>query len=54
MFFFSRIFQNCLLFIPAKQYIKYWSGITWINSPKSNGMTEENIEFVYKSDIVYY
>ena len=38
------IFQNCLAFIPAKKYIKYFSGTTRIGSWKSNGMSEDNIE----------
>ena len=42
--FFSVIFQDCLVFTPAKKYIKYFSGSTRIDSWKSNGMLEENIE----------
>ena len=42
-YFSSRIFQNYLIFIPAKKYTKYFSGSTWIDSWKSNGMSEENI-----------
>ena len=38
------MFQNCLVFIPAKRYIKYFSGTTKIDSWKPNGMSEENIE----------
>ena len=30
--FFSEIFQNYLAFIPAKEYIKYFSGTTKIDS----------------------
>ena len=41
--FSSGIFQNYLVFIPAKKYIKCFSGTTWIDSRKSNGMLEENI-----------
>ena len=44
------IFQNYLVFMPAKKYIKYCSGITRINSWKSNGMSEENIEYITKSN----
>ena len=36
--------------IPAKKYIKYFSGTTRINSWKSNGMSEENIENIAKPD----
>ena len=45
---FSRIFQNYLVFIPAK-YIKYFRGTTPIYSSKSNGTSEENIENISKS-----
>ena len=49
-YFSSGIFENYLVFIPAKKYIKYFSGTTWINSRKSNGMWEENIENITKSN----
>ena len=49
-YFSVGIFQNYLVFIPAKKYIKYFSGTTWIESRKSNGMSEENIENITKSD----
>ena len=49
-YFSSGIFQNYLVFIPAKKYIKYFSGTTWIESWKSNGMSEESIENITKSD----
>ena len=48
--FFSELFQNYLVFIAAKKYIKYFSGITWIDSWKSNRMSKENIENITKSD----
>ena len=32
------------MFIPAKKYIKYFSDTAQIESWKSNGMSEENIE----------
>ena len=41
--FFSGIFQNYLAFKPAKKNVIYFSGTTWIDSRKSNGMSEENI-----------
>ena len=44
------MFQNYLVFMPAKKYIKYFSGTTRINSWKYNGMSEENIENITKSD----
>ena len=34
----------------VKKYIKYFSGTTQIESWKSNGMSEENIENISKSD----
>ena len=37
-------------FLPAKKYIKYFSGTTWIDSWKSNGMSDENIENITESD----
>ena len=48
--FFSVIFQDYLVFTPAKKYIKYFSGSTRIDSWKSNGMLEENIENITKSN----
>ena len=42
-YFSSGIFQNYLVFIPAKNSIKYFSGTNRIISWKSNGMSEENI-----------
>ena len=36
--------------IPTKTYITYFSGITLIDSWKSNGMSAENIENITKSD----
>ena len=49
-YFSLGIFQNYLLFIPTKKYIKYFSGTTQIESWKSNGMSEESIENITKSD----
>ena len=40
-YFSSKIFENYLVFIPAKKYIKYFSGSTRIHSWKSNGMSEK-------------
>ena len=48
--FSSGIFQNYLAYIPAKKYIKYFSGTTRINLWNFNGMSEENIQNVTKSD----
>ena len=49
-YFSSGIFQNYLVSIPAKKYIKYFSDTTQIDSWKSNGISEENIENITKSD----
>ena len=49
-YFSSRIFQNYLIFIPAKKYIEYFCGTTLIISWKSNGISEENIENITKSE----
>ena len=37
-YFYLGIFQNYLVFIPAKKRIKYFSGNTRVDSRKSNGM----------------
>ena len=39
-----------IVFIPVKKYIKYFSGTTRIDSWKSNGLSEENIENIMKSE----
>ena len=44
----SGIFQNYLVFIPAKKFIKYFSDTTQIDLWKSNEMLEENDESVTK------
>ena len=49
-YFPSGIFQNYLVFIPAKKYIKYFTSTTRIESWKSNGVSEESIENITKSD----
>ena len=49
-YFSSGIFQNYLVFIPAKKYIKYFSGTARIDSWKCNGISDENIENITKSD----
>ena len=46
----SEIFQIYPVFIPAKKFIKYFSFPTWIDSWKSNEISEENIENITKSD----
>ena len=49
-YFSLEIFQNYLVFIPAKKYIKYFSGTSRIELWKSNGMSEENNENISKPD----
>ena len=49
-YFSSKIFQNCLVFIPAKKYVKHFSGTTWIELWKSHGMPGKSIENITKSD----
>ena len=49
-YFFSGIFQNYFVFIPAKKCIKHFSGTTRIDLKKPNGMSEKNIENITKSD----
>ena len=49
-YFSSGIFQNYLALIPAKKYNKCFHATTQIYSWKSNGMSEENIEKITKSD----
>ena len=48
-YFSSGIFQNYLVFVPAKTYIKNFSDTTRIDSWKSNGVSEEKIENIIKS-----
>ena len=49
-YFSSGMFQNYLVFIPAKKYIKYFSGTTQMILRKSNGISEENVENITISD----
>ena len=49
-YFSSGIFQNYLVFIPAKKYIKYFSGTARIKSWKSNGMSSKKSENITKSE----
>ena len=39
-----------LVFIPAEKYIKYFGGTARIESRKSNGISETNIENITKSE----
>ena len=48
--FSSGKFQNYLVFIPPKKYVKYFGGTTQIDSWKSNGISDENIQNITKSD----
>ena len=45
--FSSGIFENCLVFIPAKKYIKYFSGTTLIYLWKANGMSDSNFAPIF-------
>ena len=49
-YFSLGIFQNCLVFIPAIKYVKYFHGTTQICLRKSNGMLEESVENITKSN----
>ena len=49
-YFSSGIFQNYLVFIPAKKYIKYFSATTQIDLWTFNEMSEDNIANITKSD----
>ena len=49
-YFSLGIFQNYLVFKPTKKYIKYMTGTTRIEWWKSNGMSEQSIENINKSD----
>ena len=49
-YFSLGIFENYLVFTPTRKHIKYFQGTTQIYSWKSNGMSEESIENVTKSD----
>ena len=51
--FLQEYFKNYLVFIPANKYIKYFTGTTRTESWKSNGMAEENIENITKSDSTF-
>ena len=52
-YFSLGIFENYLVFISAKKYIKYFSGTTRIESCKSTVMSEENIENVTISNSTF-
>ena len=49
-YFSLGIFQNYLVFIPAKKYIKCFSVTTRIESWKSKGISEEHIKNISKSN----
>ena len=49
-YFSLGIFQNYLLFIPDKKYIKYFTSTSQVESRKSNGTLAESIENITKSD----
>ena len=47
------IFQNYLVFVPDKKYIKYFDGTNQIQLWKSNGMSKESIENITKSKSIF-
>ena len=49
-YFSSGIFQSYLVFKPAKKYNKYFGGNTWIDTWKSNEISDKNMENITKSD----
>ena len=49
-YFSSGIFEIYLVFMSAKKYIKYFNSTIRIGSWESNGISEENIENITKSD----
>ena len=48
-YFFSGIFQNYLVFLPAKKHIRQLSCASQVDSWKSNGISEEDNESITKS-----
>ena len=50
-YFSLGIFQNYLVFILAVKYIKYFTSSTGIELWQSNGMSEESLQNITKSDI---
>ena len=47
------LMEKNISIIPDKKYIKYFSGTTRIYSWKSNGMSEESIENITKSNSLF-
>ena len=39
-YFYSGVLQNCFVFIPAENYVKYFSGTTQIYSEKCHELPE--------------
>ena len=48
----AEIFQNYLVFIPAKSYVRYFSETTQRKFVRSNGISEENIENITHTAIL--
>ena len=48
-YFFLGIFQNYLVFIPAKINIKYFTSTSQVESCKSNGISKESIKNITNS-----
>ena len=49
-YFSLGIFQNYFVLIPAIKHIKYFKCTTQIYSWKSNGLPEESIDYITRSD----
>ena len=49
-YFSLGIFQNYLVLIPTKKYIKNFTSTTLVESRKSDGMSQETIENKTKAD----
>ena len=54
MYFSLGIFQYYLVFIPDKEYVKYFNGTNQIYSRISNGMSEGSIESITKPSILLF
>ena len=52
-YFSLELFQNYLVFIPDNKYIKYFNGTNQIYLWKSNGMSEEGIKDITKSNSLF-
>ena len=46
-YFYSGILKSYLVFIPVKNYVKYFNSTAWNNSWKSNGMNRKKYLFQF-------